>query len=432
MSNNIYGFYVINGFINNAPNVVNAIGELGNKTATYSRDVKQFPNAEGIFNLFSTTEPDDYVYDRINIIGNTISTLLNGLSDYTINGDGLLDDMERFFGEEAITVSVGPGILNTVDSKLYPSYIEFTKDVGSLDVHVVTVKIWLSNLHFRDEYPNGTFNLIYPISNLQTLYDNYSTCRTQVLNLSATFFTTKLTQDLPGVILTGTEVFTVTVHNRLNDAQSFEMPILVAFNGNANYCNEINYTARLVEDLLDPGLHNLDDWNSVIHLATNINEYFIIPRWNDTAVSNNSLAFPIYTPSVAKTDLLFEAIADNYFPDFTLSEVEDFIVYTTAVYKSLGFYALPALNNPDGRLSFKGKWEDYFVVKVNDPNIGQMGVETRQMAVLLDSLLIEAERYALGDTLSVGTTVVSRNDMLFLTRISGSIKLSVLARMSVV
>ena len=228
MSNIFYGFYTIHSFVNNDPNAVNVIGELGPKPSTYSRDIKKFSNNEGVFNLFSTDGLDAFVQDRISLVGNLTSDLLNGLSTYTENSVSLLDDIERFFGEDVLSVSIGPGILNLINNKLYPAWIQFTKDVGTTEIHVVTIKVWLSNLRFRDEYPKGEFDLIYPITDIQTLYNNYSVCKTQVNSLSPSFFTSKLSQVLGGVVLTGNTIFNVTVHNRLNDVETFEFPILVA------------------------------------------------------------------------------------------------------------------------------------------------------------------------------------------------------------
>lgn len=430
MSNIFYGFYTIHNFVNNSPDAVNVIGELGPKPSTYSRDIKNFANAEGVFNLFSTDELDTFVQDRISLVGDTTSGLLDGLSNYTENSISLLDDMERFFGENVLSVTIGPGILNLIDNKIYPAWIQFTKDIGTTEIHVVTVKVWLSNLRFRDEYPNGEFNLIYPITDIQTLYNNYSICKTQVANLSPSFFTTKLTQTLSGVVLTGTTVFNVTVHNRLNDVETFEFPILVAYNGNNVYCNEQNYIARLIEELLEPELHTLEEWNSVIRISLAINEYYIIPKWNNTAISNSSLAFPIYSPTIDKSDVDFQDIANTYFPEFSLAEVENFINYFVSVYKSIGLYIVPGLNNPDGRIPFSEKFNDYFIIRVNDPNVEQMSLPTRQFTVLLNSLLIEAEKYEIGSTLTGGISMLTREEKIYLTKINGNVKINILTKMS--
>lgn len=421
----IYGFYEIKGFLGNIPNSPNPIGEISSVALTYSKTIKEYPTANGVLHVFDVGTLTSGQSTNLNSSCSNVAALLNGIPGYNSTPGTLLLDIETALTNAATNVTIGASILNPIDSTNYPAWVSFTITENSQSY---TFMIWLSNNDFLNNYPLGNIQLIFPISNLADLYNNFTTSKATVNALSLTDFV-NLGSNISGVI-TNTTSFTVLVQETTDSTQTFQFPVYVAYNGGPIYCNHNNYFQAFVNAVLASSTLTLSQWLAAIPSLVPVNTFLIVVNWQNTAVSNGSLANPICSPTIPVVDA--SPLASTYFPDYTLGQVSGFLDYTCAMYKSVGLYILPLLGNADGRLTWSAKFPDYFLVGLTDVNLGQMSVLTQTMASTLNSLIAFAETYVTGVTLPSGVSVLTRGNKTYVCQTVNSVQMCVLTRASVV
>lgn len=419
----ITGFFNINSFMSHDSNNPNVIGDISSVALTYSKNIEEFTSTLGTLYVFDKGGLSGPQITAFNSTCSTIATLLNGIINYTVGGAGLLIDMETALTGSAITVSIGNSILNTIDSKNYPTWVEFTITESALSW---TFKVWLSNTDFITNYPLGNIQLIYPFTNLQILYTSYLTAQADVAALTPISMSTIASGSVTGVV-TGYASFQVLVQNPADYTANFQFPVLVAYNGGNDYCNQNNYFAQFVTEILASGSYTLDQWLAVIPSLVPVNAYYFVVNWANTSINNGLSVLPLYSPTVAA--LATTTLATTYFSDYTMPQVENYIEYTTSMYKSLGMYVVPDIGNTDGRVTWQSKFPDYFLVALDDVNYARMSIGTQEMITMLNQLLSVAETFTSG-TLPTGVTTLIRGSNTYLCQTLGTVQIRVLTRAS--
>jgi hypothetical protein len=422
----INGFFNIDSFINNSTNATNPIGEISAKGLTYERDVKQYVGVKGTLLQFGISNSTVYIDSNIQAIGANVVTLLDNLVNVTTPSGSLLADITSSLGNTVSAITIGEATLNPVDNKLYPNWITFTV---LIEGNSIDLKIWLSNEVFLTEYPLGYIKLIYPIADIQTLYDDYLTNRTTVQALTPSSLI-KITHDAITYPVTGFDSLSVRVYNRLNTAQYFNLPIAVAYNGGSIYCNKTSFMETFKNELLSGGIIPLEDWLVVIPSLVPLNKYYIVPNWANTALPNQLVVSPICSPTIAIESV--DIVANAHFSQYNVADVVGYLDYSVAIYKSIGFFVLPDIGNSDGRIRWRAKFSDYFILPLTDLNIGQMSPRTKTVSIALDQLLHLAETYTVGDTLPAGFKVEVYATKTYITKSVETILLLVSPRIPVI
>lgn len=420
----LLGFLTINDFISNADNVINPIGELSLKAETYSTDTHLY-TAPGsilhIFNIEDATADELLLIDEVN---NIIANRVNGIPTGIVGQGTLAYKINNVLGSGITNLVLGDSILNTADNRLYPAYIEFTYTTGD---NIWEYKIWFSYAAFELDYPKGQFELILPLENMQLLYNNYTLAKAQLAALTPTSLIDKAGIQINHVV-TGYVSMTFLIYNVQNTTQHCTMPLLVAYNGNMIYNNVAAFTRTLADILIGGGNYTLLQWLVVIPNLVPVNKYYIGVNWDNTSIANLSLETPIGSPTVKISDI--NAYADKVFNDFTPKIIASHLDYSVAVYKSMGFFVLPAIDNPEGIIPFRVKFHDYFLALVNDVNIDQMSASTQNIVVLLDTLLNIADRYTSGDILPLGVITEVKNGFTYISKRMLDVNICVITRQS--
>jgi len=420
----LIGFYNINSFINNNIGTVNPIGELSELGNTYSRTISQYAGTKGNLSIFDVG--DLTISQRVltQQVCTQIAGMLDNIVNYNTSSGNLLANFQAELGNTVTNLSLGLPILNPDDNQLYPTWIQFDTVQQGL---VWTFKIWLSDTDFRNNYPAGHIQLIFPISNLAHLFSDYTGSAAIVNALKPTSLTILAANQVTDVV-TGYDEMTIRVYNANDITQFFDFPVLVAFNGGDLFCNRVNYFKAFKDAILAvPGL-TLAQWLTVIPSLEPLNKYYVLPNWINTAIVNLAVQSPICSPTILVSAP--DAFAAKYFPDYTLQQVSDYLNYTVAMYKSLGLYIVPDLLNLDGRLPWRVKLPDYFLVSLNDLNIQQMSVATQNVVVLLDRMIRFAETYTVDTVLPDTITIEKRGTLLYACSSIENIQLCVLTRAS--
>ena len=451
-------FFEINSFIKNG-STPNTFGELSSLAKTYSTNVLEYHSANGTLLVFDTGTLTTGEPAVLNSTCTAVSTILSGISTYNNSSSTIIADLQAALGSSATVTSVGSTILNTDNGLNYPVSFIFTVVESAF---TWTFQVWINNNDFLANYPLGSFKLIFPINSLQTLYTSYTTAHSTINGLTPLSLTSIINNIIVGgltgyattntPIVNGSGIVTgittttstsvpvtstvtgiteitanIVVQNPLDTTQSFILPVLVAYNGGPLFCNQINYFKGFVSSILNSGSQTEAQWLSIIPSLVPVNTYYFVVNWSNDAVSNGSLPYPIYSPTVPI--IAPATFASTYFSDFNPAlTVENTLNYTTFMYKSAGAYVIPDITNLDGVMSWHNKFPDYFLVASGDPNIGQMTSNTVTITTALNNLIQVAESYTTGSTIPTGTTILTRGSRVYLCQVYNAIKICVLTR----
>ena len=419
----ISGFYTMDASVSNIDNSTNPVGELSELGRTYARNVTTYFGSNGFLEVFNTGQLTGNQTDILQQALTNVAGLLSNIVNYNTSSGTILADIAAELGSSVSGVAIGNTVLNPVDNVLYPEWIAFTSTQLAVSFEF---KIWLVNTAFLADYPYGQFELIYPVTNLALLYTDFETSKNTVSLLNPTSLISLASQRIHHSV-TGYTSFTIRVYNRLDQAQFFDLPILVAYNGGNLYNTQSAFLEQFKTEVLQSGILTLEDWLVVIPSLIPVNSYYVLPTWDNVAVSNLALIAPLGSPTIAPFTGV--SIATRYFAEYTQPEVVNYLNYSVVLYKSLGVYVLPDIGNLDGRIPFRTKFHDYFLVPLSNINIEQMSVLTQNMTVLLDQLVRFAETYIDGQLiLDEAISIQHHGIYTYVCKTVNSIKLCVLTR----
>lgn len=416
----IYGFLTINGSVSNVPNVTNSVGELSEVGQTYAKSVRTYVESLTRLGVFFNEYDDVYVTTNIEAICEQAAELLNGFGSYAGAGALLTNAIDAL--GTGVNVSVGAGILNNVDAKTYPEWVQFTLPIVG---EVVTFKVWLANTSWLAQYPKGDFDFVLPTNDLQSLWDDFEANKAQVDALTPLSLINKAQNEIVPPV-TKYDSFMIRVYKRTDHSKFFDMPICVAVNGGVIFNNTVNYIAAFNALLVDTGPHTLEEWREVIPSLVPLNKFYVIPTWENKAIalSDPDLAPLVGSPSIVAAKPT--SIKTEYFPGLVDDDVFGHLIYTTMAYKSYGLYILADIDNSTGRQTWKETFPDYFVRSINDLSAGLMSPDTLEMSILLDALIRLAETWLDGDDLPVDVTTLDSNNYTYVEKSVGNVTLLVL------
>lgn len=417
-----YGFLTINTSVSNTPGAINSIGELSEIGYTYAKSIQNYAESASRLSVFFNEYTDTYIVDNQESLCAQAAALLNGFSNYADSGT-LLAKAVAALGT-AVDVSVGLGILNNKDSKVYPEWVQFTLPLVD---HTVTFKVWLANGSWLEQYPKGEFQFVLPTNDLQSLYNDFEGNRSVVAGavLNPITMLTKAQNETVQPV-TKYDNITLRVYKRTDHSKHFDMPIIIPVNGGSIFNNNKNYIAAFIDLLVDTGPHTLEEWLLVIPGLVALDKFYVIPTWGNKAVA---LPSPNNPPVVGSPSIIPGSLLDfkqEYFPEMAPDTVFGHLVYTTMAYKSYGLYILADIDNGNGRLNWKVTFPDYFVRSVSDLSAGLMSTATLEMSILLDALIRVAETWEPGDDLPVDVTVEIAYNYTYLLKSVGNTTLAIL------
>jgi hypothetical protein len=381
MSNPIYGFLNINRFFNGQAGI-NPVGQISPKGMTFGTSSEYSADNSNsqliIFqpNLLPVVATIEWITG--------LATQLSGVVNYTVSQSSLLNNIITALGTRFTNITIGTVVMNPVDGKGYPTFIKFTytTTLGS-----ATFKVWLANTNFINEYPDGDITVVTPIINVSDLFNNFAACKAVVDKLTVMSIINEVaTLNLP-IPETGIYTNTFRVNNRANVALWFDLPVAFVYHGGTMYNNPTSFLQAFVDYLVKNSTITLAQWETVIPSLLPTDKFYVIPAWNNVAVS---VGVDIGSPTIKVFDNPGMVIAETYFPELLPADVNGVLDYTTLQFGSYGAYIVPDISNADGRIPFRTKFNDYFLVPVNDVLINRQSVETQNAIVLLTNLV----RYA--------------------------------------
>ena len=400
----IHSFFTINNLVDNTSNITSPVGELSGKARTYAKDVKVYSKVDGDLNVFNVpADSSDWTITNIDIICNAAATKLCGLANIPTTGTLLAKVNAAVNADSTFMVTAVSPTFILYQGKEYPDWITVTvRQVVNLVNSDTDIKVWLSDSAFLADYPLGEIEIISVIPNLIDLYERYAYCKQLNTANRGTAELITLANQQVTLPVTGYDTISVTIVNHNNTQDSFELELLVAYNGGIIACNALQYFLKFRQMFIDSvgDKYPLIDILVVIPDIIFTTKYYIVPMWDRVAVDNVSLISPIKSPTINVCNVNMKPYFQGPNLNYSDLQISTLINYTVALYNSTGMFVGPSLINPIGIRTWSETFHDYFLVPLNDVNIMQMSIVTQNMRTLLDRLLVLAEAYTLESPLT--------------------------------
>lgn len=371
-------------FINNISNTVSPLFELSDIAMTYSSNRQQYVSTiNSLYSLyvFRAVGYTILPQDKINNIINVIIELNKFLSSTQLtNKQQILISFTNHYNQ------LNP--VNIVDNLNYNNIVDvnLTRSIDylSFKINEINCEIWLSDSIFRIFYPHYEINVIPPFENFSQIVNNTGKFISAIDNFDLLEFNKHIELNKRAIPTTYTKILNIpyNVPNTNVFKNCYFAFNIYGLQGNYDYLLKLElYRYMTIYLGMIPSLVE-----ELFPSILNINEFFIIPRWDKIAIPSQvgqaSIASQI-SPTFNEVFDIDKFIKThnniNYLRNNTYSIPFD--------YNNILLHITNGLHSEDGVRDFKQYFSDLITVTSKHPDFARMSLRTQHLISLLESML---------------------------------------------
>lgn len=387
MSKEIKAFITCDSFINSLSDIISPLFELSDISLTYSKNKQQyFSTANPLYSLyvFRAVGLSTLTQDEVNSIINVIIELNNFLS-----ATQLISKQQTIISFTNNYNRLNP--TSKINNLSYNNTVDFNSirsvDYLSFSVNEINCNIWLSDSIFRTFYPHYEISIIPPFANFSQIVNNVSSFIAALDSFDLLAFNKHIESDKGINPTTYTKILNIPY--RIPNTSIYKN-CYFAFNiyglqGNYDYILKLELYQYLTTILGGTGVSVEKLFPSIL----NINEFFIIPRWDKIAIPSQvgqaGIASQIASTfnETFDTNKFIKIYNDiNYLRNNTYSVPFDY--NNILLHITNGFYSENDLQD------FKQYFSDFISVTSTHPDFARMSLRTQRLISLLESMLTVA------------------------------------------
>ncbi len=182
----------------------------------------------------------------------------------------------------------------------------------------------------------------------------------------------------------------------------------------------------LQDYILTHSTRTRDQWKAILPDVFRRTEFTILPMWDQYAIPNRTVEAGIYS-SIANLQhalAFIKQVATGY-PEAHINANAAVVAHP---YKALQFLVVGSADNRDDLFELVDVFPDYIPVASTSLDFNRMSQNTQSWALLLMSMLLEAEHMGEYTSVPVGMTRLHRGGRLFLVKSFGNINYLVAAK----
>ena len=384
MAKEIKGFITRDDFVLSSNADVSPLYELSDIAYTYSKHKtihNSFSNSLYALHVFKQVSGSDVTQSEVEDIINVVTKFSDYLTTTMIANK-----------QQSIIVFTNDYNMVNPDRQLtgfnYNTVITHNNiksvDYLTFKVGTVTCTLWLSDTVFRAFYPDYDINIVLPFSNFEAVVNNTSDFIYAVDNFDLIDFNRRVEENKNGFPTTYSKI--IKIPYRIPNT-SVTKNCYFAFNiyglqGNYDHILKLELYDYLVNTL------HLDATyiESIFPTILNINEFFIIPRWDAVAIPSQvgqagiaSQVFLTYSQTFDQ-DKFIKVYTDNAFLRANTYNVP-FDYNNLILQISNGYYTETSVRD------FKAYYNDLITVTSTHPDFSRMRARTQQFVTLMENML---------------------------------------------
>jgi len=413
----ILGFSEYLSLISNVANTINPIGECSKIARTFTKDdlgvytASTAPNVNLL--VFAATNETNTAFSPDTTYTSSIIALLNYIlvraadGRFTSDAALALQQLQTDFGTAWSNLSIGAMVTDGVNWA--PEYV--TGSLTRTDAEVNTIKIWLADLAFRDEYPRYAIGVVHPvpIANIDVLAEDFATFAAAINAVSKGDIGTELQAVIGSTPQTGIMSLAFNIYDQEDPSKFMTGYWQLPYWGNAAQDEDAKYGA-ITEAILAASQYDETVWAKIIPDLFNPFEFIIAPDWEAYSIPNKTTETGIHSPVFDYQAAL--NVPTRAMPWFTQAQIIAGLVGFPALYQSLALYTVGKPTNRNGVVKLSSVFADYALISSQDTEFGKLSPATRDWIAILQRLLVAAQTMEAFTELPVGVSRVTRNGVI--------------------
>jgi hypothetical protein len=385
------GFVTINALISNTPDVVSPIGEMSTWAMTYTKERGEYiDNAIPGYRLVSAKNIDHNLGEvPVDLLD--VTQVLQVVRSFYVYGTAHLRPYARDHFRDTIIANFYDKIYNLNFGKFVdngtlalPEWISWENltNPGS------TVKIWLANQAFVDQYDEYDTTVVPPFAPV----DNFFFSPGKVKDLVDTIDLSKMMDKVQDAKGTNPETFIRTLTFNY-------IPPTVGVPSIPTNWNVLIYGIKgdnidaikdaIIEHILANSTHTRTQWEAILPDLFKRTEFVILPRWDLESVQNLEIQNGLYSSIVDPLETIDYATRNIAFYPSTF--IQSNINIVPFPFNAISLVIVNGFNNIAGKLKLTDIFPDYIPVGPTSLDFNRMMLRTQGWVEALAGMLVTAE-----------------------------------------
>lgn len=424
----IKGFISIKTLINNAIGIVSPLGETTTYASTFSKERGEYFDASAPeISLITTYSADES--GNPTTLQTTIATHILTVAKWVINyGRTTQNTFTPSELRNALLISfpgsiVNPqcGLTDTNGDISLPQWVSWENNNNGN----YQIKIWFSNAAFVQQYDESDIVVIPPVDNVNVFFNEPAALQTLVNSRTVGQFNDKVVLARNKNPETVTRVMTFNYTGIANTAITFPTNWYVLVYGAAGDNNDSIRNA-IINYILANSNYSRTQWQAILPDLFKQTEFTMLPRWDKYAIPNMTLKAGMYSPLVnAGEAITFAKAKINNYPQL---HIEQKTTVLSNPFKSLQLVVVGGNDNINSKFLLSDFFPDYISENTDSVDFSRMSVSTQNFCLMLNELLIEAERATDYSDIPLTMRKVTRNGILYISQYYENVLYLVAAR----
>lgn len=421
------GFVNVASFIDNTSSTTAILGEMSAWSKTYSKDILEYTNSavngytllvtKSVDPVLGIVAPDSVLTNMIiAIVHNSIAFSNSNIRPLSITS--YKADINAAFTIQ--NLATGPFVDNGVVE--LPSWISWDY-VGA---QTTTVKIWLADTSFNNEYDEYDITVTPPIATIDDFFLSSSvvgglvaanpinvlldTVNTNKGNAPETFLRIYNFDYVPAG---GTAVI------------STHWPLLIY----SKYGDNIDAVKNSITSyILANSTHTVNEWVIIFPTLFKRTEFMILPRWDKISIPNLSVQSGLNSSIGSPTEEL--AFTKAQIPSYSPAHIDTNLEVFPVLYKTLKLCAVGGVDNVGGAFKISSMYQDYLPVGTGTLDFNRMTAITQNWVLLLERMIVVAEIANSVSSLPSDMRKVTRDGHIYVTALYNNVQYLVSAKLN--
>lgn len=434
------GFMLMQPLANNEPNQLSPLGELANISKTFTKDIGHYSSA-----AYPNVDLMSYISRQVDVEGDDVNIKIsNDHKDVVLEIGGWLyaetiagritGDASAFMSKfitafsRKVNTATSGDMVNSGGSNWLPEWLSFTV-IGGEDNNI---KLWFSDAAFYAQFDEYEIVVVPQVDDIDSLFQQAVHVKALLDLNDPTTIQDRITAARNGYPETITRTIQFEWVNPVEPDITLSTPWSVVIYGPAGD-NPDSIKAAIADYILSNSARPREDWINFLPDVFRSTEYLIVPTWDHSSIPNETLSTGLNSPFInASSFNRHVAYVRDELAFYPPQHIDDYIEYSVANYKSIGFFVIGSEENKDASYSLFERFSDYIVIPSNSSDYSRISPETRGFIFELGRLLNAADIATEFSDIPIGMSKLIRNNRLFITKSYQDVLYVVQARSSYV
>jgi hypothetical protein len=423
------GFVTINQFINNITNNVSSLGELSTFSQTFSTDKGEYKNVDLpeysliTFKSIESTTGVAAVVSQSQV--DQITELVNQAVVYATAHIRPYDPIDfkntllAAFTGRISTLNHGPFVDN--GTLALPQWISWI----STEHSDASIKIWLSDEAFQNQYDEYEIKVIPPLTPLNNFFGLFNSVSTTLDSITLNDLTNEIEVVRNSQPESYLRILNFNFVNTVNQAQTKSTNWTVLVYGKAGD-NIDTIKDAIIAYVLENSTHTNQEWETILPDLFKRTEFIFLPRWDKEAIPNLTVLAGIYS-SILNPKECIQFAKDNigFYDDAFIEDNVNILPYD---YKAISLVCVNGSSNIAGKETILDIIPDCIPISSTSTDFNRMQIATREWILLMDDMLVLAETATEFTTVPSPYRRIIRENKLFISMLYNNVNYLVAAK----